>query len=104
SVPSHAPPPPPLFPYTPPFRSTDPAVAEQAAIPVIAAHWTWIDQEQRWQYSDQVQPMVAMDAWTFEPDAIRIRVLAPPQLNLFRSEEHTSELQSRENLVCRLLL
>src|SRR5436309_9641409 len=27
--------------------------------------------------------------------------LAPPQM---RSEEHTSELQSRENLVCRLLL
>src|SRR5690606_42037291 len=25
-------------------------------------------------------------------------------LSLFRSEEHTSELQSRENLVCRLLL
>src|SRR5690606_39753764 len=24
--------------------------------------------------------------------------------NLWRSEEHTSELQSRENLVCRLLL
>src|SRR5690606_42144312 len=24
--------------------------------------------------------------------------------NFFRSEEHTSELQSRENLVCRLLL
>src|SRR5690606_39621510 len=35
----------------------------------------------------------------------------PPRLGLvrgahqpFRSEEHTSELQSRENLVCRLLL
>src|SRR5690606_41706991 len=26
------------------------------------------------------------------------------QTNGFRSEEHTSELQSRENLVCRLLL
>src|SRR5690606_40839688 len=26
------------------------------------------------------------------------------ELLLFRSEEHTSELQSRENLVCRLLL
>src|SRR5690606_41544804 len=26
------------------------------------------------------------------------------QLCAFRSEEHTSELQSRENLVCRLLL
>src|SRR5690606_42071816 len=25
------------------------------------------------------------------------------QPNIFRSEEHTSELQSRENLVCRLL-
>src|SRR5207302_4861898 len=27
-----------------------------------------------------------------------------PQLEEMRSEEHTSELQSRENLVCRLLL
>src|SRR5690606_40910481 len=27
-----------------------------------------------------------------------------PALFAFRSEEHTSELQSRENLVCRLLL
>src|SRR5690606_40556135 len=29
---------------------------------------------------------------------------APIQLDDCRSEEHTSELQSRENLVCRLLL
>src|SRR5207302_11462591 len=28
----------------------------------------------------------------------------PTILDLLRSEEHTSELQSRENLVCRLLL
>src|SRR5690606_41017536 len=27
-----------------------------------------------------------------------------PSIELMRSEEHTSELQSRENLVCRLLL
>src|SRR5690606_41533835 len=27
-----------------------------------------------------------------------------PALKIIRSEEHTSELQSRENLVCRLLL
>src|SRR5690606_42158526 len=36
------------------------------------------------------------------------RATAPRRLNLTaldpRSEEHTSELQSRENLVCRLLL
>src|SRR5690606_41956857 len=31
-------------------------------------------------------------------------MLAAEALNIMRSEEHTSELQSRENLVCRLLL
>src|SRR5690606_23112902 len=31
-------------------------------------------------------------------------VLTDPAYNVKRSEEHTSELQSRENLVCRLLL
>src|SRR5207302_7347850 len=31
------------------------------------------------------------------------REIVPPE-KLVRSEEHTSELQSRENLVCRLLL
>src|SRR5690606_41471090 len=38
----------------------------------------------------------------------RLRVPAPPRASPAiprrRSEEHTSELQSRENLVCRLLL
>src|SRR2546430_11138518 len=29
---------------------------------------------------------------------------APPRLDEYRSEEHTSELQSQSNLVCRLLL
>src|SRR5690606_39450002 len=31
-------------------------------------------------------------------------VLVAPERPILRSEEHTSELQSRENLVCRLLL
>src|SRR2546427_7238898 len=30
--------------------------------------------------------------------------LSPPVLPMMRSEEHTSELQSQSNLVCRLLL
>src|SRR5436309_9178984 len=42
------------------------------------------------------------------PDVTYVPVpdLAPDQvcLAMARSEEHTSELQSRENLVCRLLL
>src|SRR5690606_39589049 len=35
---------------------------------------------------------------------LRTRSKLPPMPPLERSEEHTSELQSRENLVCRLLL
>src|SRR5690606_41840010 len=34
----------------------------------------------------------------------KILVRFIPQVFRYRSEEHTSELQSRENLVCRLLL
>src|SRR5690606_40912218 len=34
----------------------------------------------------------------------RCRSTRPPSPSRRRSEEHTSELQSRENLVCRLLL
>src|SRR5690606_40737692 len=32
------------------------------------------------------------------------KIIGDVESNGFRSEEHTSELQSRENLVCRLLL
>src|SRR5690606_39539207 len=39
---------------------------------------------------DTLPPELEVLAWTDEPG--------------WRSEEHTSELQSRENLVCRLLL
>src|SRR5436309_10924144 len=34
----------------------------------------------------------------------KFRVSKPGSIREIRSEEHTSELQSRENLVCRLLL
>src|SRR5690606_39798505 len=36
--------------------------------------------------------------------ADRNRIVIPGEDGEMRSEEHTSELQSRENLVCRLLL
>src|SRR3984957_9655865 len=40
------------------------------------------------------------------PDPVPVSAFPPAPLAplKFRSEEHTSELQSRENLVCRLLL
>src|SRR5690606_39399029 len=43
-------------------------------------------------------------ACRLERAAHRLPALPLPQLHRERSEEHTSELQSRENLVCRLLL
>src|SRR5690606_39640165 len=57
-----------------------------------------------------------MDEWTGEPYIHRIAACKQLLINTLehlknylpdaksRSEEHTSELQSRENLVCRLLL
>src|SRR5260370_14883370 len=38
------------------------------------------------------------------PGTIRNQFVLPGQYELIRSEEHTSELQSHLNLVCRLLL
>src|SRR2546426_9353238 len=50
-------------------------------------------------------PHPANDASVSMPiTAVCKRILNPPQLAGLRSEEHTSELQSPCNLVCRLLL
>src|SRR5436309_8419083 len=76
-----APPPrPPLFPYTTLFRS-DVDTVERDLPKWVAA------------YRDADGPP---DRLTVSSDA----AASGPR----RSEEHTSELQSRENLVCRLLL
>src|SRR5690606_39414270 len=70
-----------LFPYTTLFRSTE-ASAGQA---------------------DRKQAREALDSMVREQIA-DIRSVVTGSGDLGRSEEHTSELQSRENLVCRLLL
>src|SRR5690606_40278120 len=43
-------------------------------------------------------------AWFQSVNSVAILTLAPVIAWIWRSEEHTSELQSREKLVCRLLL
>src|SRR2546427_297367 len=55
------------------------------------------------QRSAQLNVLARDDQLPEGPEVVRVRVLPqPPQL--LRSEEHTSELQSQSNLVCRLLL
>src|SRR2546430_12796836 len=39
-----------------------------------------------------------------DPEVVRVRAPGHSALRSARSEEHTSELQSQSNLVCRLLL
>src|SRR5690606_39972610 len=48
--------------------------------------------------------MIAMSVSSISLAVARARTTPPMSGETTRSEEHTSELQSRENLVCRLLL
>src|SRR3712207_7305722 len=76
-----------LFPYTTLFRS-DPWLARPGLIEMGRA-WAGGD--------DPTDPRLS-------PLNGRLSGLAPTSLYVGRSEEHTSELQSRQYLVCRLLL
>src|SRR5690349_22882195 len=80
----------PLFPYTTLFRSPDELTVN------------WVGQE------EVMRQLLA--AWlVVDPQDLPMnpRLLGKPgvgKTTLARSEEHTSELQSRRDLVCRLLL
>src|SRR5436309_15630738 len=76
----------PLFPYTTLFRSEEllSFPVDDGAVEAIAAR---------------------VVGWLRAPESLRERTRAAlVGTARERSEEHTSELQSRENLVCRLLL
>src|SRR5205085_11697852 len=83
------PPPPtsPLFPYTTLFRSSDRLLARQPDVVVLVAE-------------RHARPGREREV----PRARPHRHGAIGQAGHPRSEEHTSELQSQSNLVCRLLL
>src|SRR5256886_3558237 len=49
-------------------------------------------------------PAISMKLWAEERKSGSIELLMTQPVELWRSEEHTSELQSQSNLVCRLLL
>src|SRR5258708_28169306 len=86
-----------LFPYTTLFRS-ETALAVRAGDPPVTVR----------DAAGLRECLLASDA-IFVPDTVAstagihiAKVLA--QLGIARSEEHTSELQSPDHLVCRLLL
>src|SRR5690606_40779103 len=94
---------PPLFPYTPLFRSDSPGSPVARGSPFFAHR----DETPRllqapvraYTTPRAGLPSVIRRCQSGEPCGTRsIRKVDD------RSEEHTSELQSRENLVCRLLL
>src|SRR5438874_10099225 len=78
-----------LFPYTTLFRSTrEPALG-------VSPHQVWSDQPARKSFLK-----IACEIDTEIGASIHAQGIA----RCTRSEEHTSELQSRRDLVCRLLL
>src|SRR3712207_7940762 len=83
-----------LFPYTTLFRSFEPP----ACILVLAGrHRRGVDPRGNF----GIALVVVGRKTLFDPaDPVRLEQLGHPH----RSEEHTSELQSRQYLVCRLLL
>src|SRR5207253_9840995 len=102
SVFSLMPPPPPaspLFPYTTLFRSRHDQLPAAAVAPVVCLRLADRDLH------------VALHDFAVHPDRraarrdseVRVDVRVAGHAGL-RSEEHTSELQSRGHLVCRLLL
>src|SRR3712207_7676007 len=91
----------PLFPYTTVFRSGLTSVPEQRNRPSSVYHR--ISPTLGWPLPSGSPPVIA-EAGAIDV-AVRPRMTrSRPRRSLNRSEEHTSELQSRQYLVCRLLL
>src|SRR5688572_31386501 len=81
-----------LFPYTTLFRSE---AADREAVRNDVRH-------QRVRRDDYVRPWDQHGVQCLRPAEEEVREVL--QVVVVRSEEHTSELQSQSNLVCRLLL
>src|SRR2546427_2188794 len=86
-----------LFPYTTLFRSV---VHDDDLVDEVARHLTDDAADRRLLVQgrdDDADSQVA-------PTCARVSLRREARLSKTRSEEHTSELQSQSNLVCRLLL
>src|SRR3712207_7398130 len=92
-----------LFPYTTLFRSESGISFYSEELLPVLAHALDLDvfvDGYHPTHADQLDMVRLRDAREFERAARR----RPYDAVIYRSEEHTSELQSRQYLVCRLLL
>src|SRR3712207_7591123 len=80
-----------LFPYTTLFRSVSRDEALEHASQIVAA-------------TDLPVSADLEEGFADDPDGVAETVRLAADAGLARSEEHTSELQSRQYLVCRLML
>src|SRR5690606_42133180 len=86
-----------LFPYTPLFRSWKPSSRCRPTAPISTSASSFRSRSTR---TRRFRPSSSGPA--IPASSITASFISTPAER--RSEEHTSELQSRENLVCRLLL
>src|SRR3712207_7427067 len=84
-----------LFPYTTLFRSRDSRHARTCA---LLSYLTSGTPAKRNKLHQAIQELSYCSI-----RKMQVRIITPPA-SVTRSEEHTSELQSRQYLVCRLLL
>src|SRR5690606_41558966 len=94
------PPPPPLFPYTPLFRSNGGWLRHRCHM--VRDGRFFLCTRPPHLADVHGRPQLADEGVELRGEQLQRRLL--DYLTADRSEEHTSELQSRENLVCRLLL
>src|SRR5690606_41090056 len=94
----------PLFPYTTLFRSHPRWLARRAKR-LVRAQPVDLRRQPSGLGPDRQRPAPLLSLSSGETSmSMAVDELAGRIRPLMRSEEHTSELQSRENLVCRLLL
>src|SRR3712207_7703542 len=89
-----------LFPYTTLFRSESIMSARVLVVDDLLPNVKLLETKLTAEYFDVITAMNGADALAICEQGLCDIVL----LDVMRSEEHTSELQSRQYLVCRLLL
>src|SRR3712207_7670107 len=88
-----------LFPYTTLFRSAMQRIVE----PLLPTVDRLPDLRLLLGHCAMVEVLAAARAFAGHPNVL-FETSVVKAMDLYRSEEHTSELQSRQYLVCRLLL